>query len=72
MRSPLHWTIASHPNRNKFKKKNMPQIDRNTIVGFFDESSPQTTANTQRLLSFEKPVIELISKLYKYLLTISI
>ncbi len=26
-------------------------------MGFLDESSPQTTANTQRLLSFEKPVI---------------
>jgi hypothetical protein len=35
----------------------MPQIDDNTIVGFLDESSPQTTANTQRLLSFLKPKI---------------
>lgn len=26
-------------------------------MGFLDEASPQTTANTQRLLSFEKPVI---------------
>jgi hypothetical protein len=26
-------------------------------VGFLDESSPQTTANTQRLLSFGKPII---------------
>jgi len=26
-------------------------------VGFLDESSPQTTANTQRLLSFGKPAI---------------
>jgi putative transposase len=26
-------------------------------VGFLDESSPQTTANTQRLLSFQKPAI---------------
>jgi transposase len=26
-------------------------------VGFVDESSPQTTANTQRLLSFDKPII---------------
>lgn len=30
-------------------------------MGFFDESSPQTTANTQRLLSFQKPVA------YKYI-----
>jgi transposase len=43
----------------------MPQIDRNTIVGFFDESSPQTTANTQRLLSFEKPVIYKNTTKYK-------
>lgn len=28
-----------------------------TIIGFFDESSPQTTANTQRLWSFRKPTI---------------
>lgn len=28
-----------------------------TVLGFFDESSPQTTANTQRLWSFTKPRI---------------
>ena len=28
-----------------------------TIIGFFDESSPQTTANTQRVWSFTKPRI---------------
>ena len=27
------------------------------IIGFFDESAPQTTANTLRLWSFKKPVI---------------
>lgn len=27
------------------------------IVGFFDESSPQTTSNTQRFWSFGKPVL---------------
>lgn len=27
------------------------------IIGFLDESSPQTTANTQRLWSFGKPII---------------
>ena len=34
----------------------MPQIDENVIIGFLDESSPQTTANTQRMLSFKKPI----------------
>ncbi len=43
----------------------MPQIDGNTIIGFFDESSPQTTANTQRLLSFKKPVIYKNTTKYK-------
>jgi transposase len=33
----------------------MPQIDETAIIGFLDESSPQTTANTQRMLSFHKP-----------------
>ena len=32
-------------------------MNGNTIIGFFDESSPQTTANTQRLWSFRKPTI---------------
>jgi putative transposase len=43
----------------------MPQINENIIVGFFDESSPQTTANTQRILSFEKPVIYKNTTKYK-------
>lgn len=43
----------------------MPQIDDNTIVGFLDESSPQTTANTQRLLSFLKPIIYKNTTKYK-------
>lgn len=34
-------------------------------MGFFDESSPQTTANTQRLLSFGKPVIYKNTTKYK-------
>jgi hypothetical protein len=34
-------------------------------VGFFDESSPQTTANTQRLLSFEKLVVYKNTTKYK-------
>ncbi len=32
-------------------------MSEDTIIGFFDESSPQTTANTQRLWSFTKPII---------------
>ena len=32
-------------------------MDEEVIIGFMDESSPQTTANTQRLWSFGKPVI---------------
>ena len=32
-------------------------MNGDTIIGFFDESSPQTTANTQRLWSFRKPTI---------------
>ena len=29
--------------------------EKNCIIGFFDESSPQTTSNTQRVWSFKKP-----------------
>ena len=32
-------------------------MSEDTIIGFLDESSPQTTANTQRLWSFTKPTI---------------
>jgi len=32
-------------------------LDEDVIIGFMDESSPQTTANTQRLWSFGKPII---------------
>lgn len=32
-------------------------MDQNTVIGFLDETSPQTTANTQRLWSYDKPVI---------------
>jgi putative transposase len=37
--------------------KKLPKIDQNTVIGFLDETSPQTTANTQRLWSFGKPTI---------------
>lgn len=33
----------------------MPKIEDDYIIGFLDESSPQTTANTQKMLSFTKP-----------------
>lgn len=32
-------------------------MSEDTIIGFLDESSPQTTANTHRLWSFTKPTI---------------
>ena len=37
--------------------KKLPKIDQNTVIGFLDETSPQTTANTQRLWSYGKPTI---------------
>ena len=35
----------------------MPKIEEDYIIGFLDESSPQTTANSQKMLSFTKPKI---------------
>lgn len=49
-------TIESHRMRKIYLKK-LPKIDQNTVIGFLDETSPQTTANTQRLWSFGKPTI---------------
>ena len=43
----------------------MPQIDENSIIGFLDETSPKTTSNTQRLLSFQKPIIYKNTTRYK-------
>jgi putative transposase len=37
--------------------KKLPKIDQDTVIGFLDETSPQTTANTQRLWSYGKPTI---------------
>jgi putative transposase len=37
--------------------KKLPQITSDTVIGFLDETSPQTTANSQRLWSFGKPLI---------------
>lgn len=33
-------------------------MSKNTVIGYFDESSPQTTSNTQRMWSINKPHIE--------------
>ena len=39
-------------------------MSKSTIIGFLDECSPQTAANTQRLWSFEKkPIIKNTSKI---------
>jgi putative transposase len=35
----------------------LPKIDGDVVIGFLDEASPQTTANTQRLWSFGKPTL---------------
>ena len=42
--------------RKRYLKK-LPKMDQNTVIGFLDETSPQTTANTQRLWSYGKPAI---------------
>lgn len=41
----------------KIFSKKLPEIDPDTVIGFLDETAPQTTANTQRLWSFGKPTI---------------
>jgi putative transposase len=40
-------------------------MDKNVIIGFFDEASPQTTANTQRFWSFGKPIVRKNTTKYK-------
>lgn len=40
-------------------------IDEEAIIGFMDETSPQTTSNTQRLWSLNKPVIYKNTSTYK-------
>jgi len=37
--------------------KKLPKMDQKTVIGFLDEASPQTTANTQRLWSYDKLII---------------
>jgi putative transposase len=49
-------TIEDH-RMQKTDLKKLPKMDQNTVIGFLDETSPQTTANTQRLWSFGKPTI---------------
>jgi transposase len=49
------------PSNAEECSKNLPRMNRSTIIGLLDECSPQTTANTQRLWSFErKPIIKKI------------
>ena len=46
------------PDDAEEKPKKLSQIDPyDTIIGFFDESAPQTSANTTRMWSFGKPLI---------------
>ena len=47
------WQKQIERCRRRFKK-NLGEV---SIIGFFDESAPQTTANTVRLWSFGKPEI---------------
>jgi hypothetical protein len=38
-------------------------MSKHTVLGFFDECSPQTTANTQRMWSFERtPLVKNTAK----------
>jgi hypothetical protein len=45
------------PSNAKEMLKKLPKMDQNTVIGFLDETSRQTTANTQRLWSYGKPTI---------------
>ena len=39
-------------------------MSKNTVLGFLDECSPQTTANTQRMWSFERtPMVKNTTKI---------
>jgi hypothetical protein len=35
--------------------KKLPRMSKHTVLGFLDECSPQTTANTQQMWSFDRP-----------------
>ena len=42
-------------NAEQLLKENLPRMSKKTVLAFFDECSPQTTANTQRMWSFGHP-----------------
>lgn len=45
-------------------KKNLPRMSKHTVLAFFDECSPQTTANTQRMWSFRRtPLVKNTEKI---------
>ena len=51
------------PEDAEEKLKKLGQIDPyDSIIGFFNETAPQTSSNTVRLLSFKKPVIKNTTK----------
>ena len=52
----IHATIED-PRMLKRCSKKLPKMETDTVIGFLDETAPQTTANTQRLWSFGKPTI---------------
>ena len=56
---PFTYDYRRPDNAEKILKNTL-KIEDYTILGFLDESSPQTTANTQLLLSFGKPTIRKI------------
>jgi hypothetical protein len=45
------------PSNAEEMLKKLPKMDQNTVIGFLDETSLQTTANTQRLWSYGNPTI---------------
>jgi hypothetical protein len=45
-------TTAGPGMQRGFSKK-LPRMSKHTVLGFLDECSPQTTANTQRMWSFD-------------------
>ena len=41
----------------RYSKKNLGNLDvDHEVIGFLDETSPQTTSNTVRMWSFSKPI----------------
>jgi len=54
MENPMPEIIAEQQMQNRFSQR-LPRMSKQTVFGFLDEYSPQTTANTQRLWSFDHP-----------------